>query len=80
MQMQEKKHEPLMSLRELQDYLPGHPHRSTVWRWIKKGLPVYRMFNGRLGFRKAEVDKLLRVSKNNVAQPQDNGIVEYVKR
>ena len=48
-----------MTTKQLQAYLPEHPHLTTIYSWIRNGeIPVYKN-SFRLRFRKSEIDAWL---------------------
>ena len=57
-QKEQDKHDRLMTLEELREYLPEKPARQTVYDWILKGkIPKEKFPNSnRVFFRKSTID------------------------
>ena len=47
--MVELSSESLISLKDACAYLPGRPHISTMWRWIKRGIAGIRLETVKVG-------------------------------
>jgi len=55
-----KEHDFLMTVAELQNYLPEKPARPTVYGWVNNRKIPYKKHGKTLYFQKSEVDKWLR--------------------
>lgn len=49
----------LFTIEELQDYLPEHPARQTVYGWTNLRLVPFEKYSKRLYFRKSDIDSWL---------------------
>ncbi|MCR5660122.1 MAG: helix-turn-helix domain-containing protein [Bacteroidales bacterium] len=65
-----------MNVDQLIDYLPGKPSKQTVYCWVNSGtIPHHKPSQGRLAFRKSEIDKWLGIERlvyNNDLEEEEN--------
>ena len=65
-----------MIVDQLIDYLPGKPSKQTVYCWVNSGtIPHHKPSQGRLAFRKSEIDKWLGIERlvyNNAREEEEN--------
>ena len=65
-----------MNVDQLIDYLPGKPSKQTVYCWVNSGtIPHHKPSQGRLAFRKSEIDKWLGIERlvyNNAREEEEN--------
>ena len=65
-----------MNVDQLIDYLPGKPSKQTVYCWVNSAtIPRHKPSQGRLAFRKSEIDKWLGIERlvyNNDLEEEEN--------
>ena len=65
-----------MNVDQLIDYLPGKPSKQTVYCWVNSAtIPHHKPSQGRLAFRKSEIDKWLGIERlvyNNDLEEEEN--------
>ena len=62
---EESEHDFLMTLTELQDYLPEKPAKPTVYGWISARKIPYTKHGKTLYFQKSKIDQWLRNGRIN---------------
>jgi hypothetical protein len=68
--------DPLMTIEELCEYLPGKPARQTVYGWVNNRLIEYEKHGSRLYFRKSNID----LWQSNGRQIKEAPKVQVAKR
>ncbi|MFI5150923.1 MAG: helix-turn-helix transcriptional regulator [Bacteroidia bacterium] len=72
------------SLQELRDYLPGKPTKKSIYRWVSEAsIPYQKQENGRLVFRKSQIDAwLLSPSSTTTADINNevDSLLSQIKR
>ena len=65
-----------MNVDQLIEYLPGKPSKQTVYCWVNSAtIPHHKPSQGRLAFRKSEIDKWLGIERlvyNNDLEEEEN--------
>ena len=65
-----------MNVDQLIEYLPGKPSKQTVYCWVNNAtIPHHKPSQGRLAFRKSEIDKWLGIETlvyNSDLDDEDN--------
>ena len=65
-----------MNVDQLIEYLPGKPSKQTVYCWVNSAtIPHHKPSQGRLAFRKSEIDKWLGIETlvyNNNLEEEEN--------
>jgi excisionase family DNA binding protein len=69
-----------LNLEELQDYLPDHPAKPTIYSWVSQRLIPHHKGGKKLRFRKSEIDEWLSAGKRQSNDEIEAAAREYLTK